>query len=164
MQVKEDGLHIYGVLEVQLLYLTADDGAPVSAASEVLPFHMTVEVQGLKEDCIYQTAPGLEQISAVMLGGGRGGVKSGDLRGRSYFAAVCEPVILEVREEPLDKEKLKNMPGIVGYVVQPGDTLWKLARTFHTSVEEIMETNHLTESRIDPGDRLILVKKIELEK
>ena len=77
---------------------------------------------------------------------------------------VCEPVILEVREEPLDKEKLKNMPGIVGYVVQPGDTLWKLARTFHTSVEEIMETNHLTESRIDPGDRLILVKKIELEK
>ena len=49
-------------------------------------------------------------------------------------------------------------------MVQPGDTLWKLARTFHTSVEEIMETNHLTESRIDPGDRLILVKKIELEK
>ena len=73
-------------------------------------------------------------------------------------------MILEVREEPLDKEKLKNMPGIVGYVVQPGDTLWKLARPFHTSVEEIMETNHLTESRIDPGDRLILVKKIELEK
>ena len=163
VQVKEDGLHIYGVLEVQLLYLTADDGAPVSAASEVLPFHMIAEVQGLKEDCIYQTAPGLEQISAVMLGGDAVELKAVISVDVLILQPVCEPVILEVREEPLDKEKLKNMPGIVGYVVQPGDTLWKLARTFHTSVEEIMETNHLTESRIDPGDRLILVKKIELE-
>ena len=163
VQVKEDGLHIYGVLEVQLLYLTADDGAPVSAASEVLPFHMIAEVQGLKEDCIYQTAPGLEQISAVMLGGDAVELKAVISVDVLILQPVCEPVILEVREEPRDKEKLKNMPGIVGYVVQPGDTLWKLARTFHTSVEEIMETNHLTESRIDPGDRLILVKKIELE-
>ena len=69
-----------------------------------------------------------------------------------------------VQTKPADMEQLKQLPGIVGYIVQPGDTLWKLARTFHTSVEEIMETNHLTESRIDPGDRLILVKKIELEK
>ena len=144
----------------QLVY----DGAPVSAASEVLPFHMIAEVQGLKEDCIYQTAPGLEQISAVMLGGDAVELKAVISVDVLILQPVCEPVILEVREEPLDKEKLKNMPGIVGYVVQPGDTLWKLARTFHTSVEEIMETNHLTESRIDPGDRLILVKKIELEK
>ena len=125
---------------------------------------MIAEVQGLKEDCIYQTASGLEQISAVMLGGDAVELKAVISVDVLILQPVCEPVILEVREEPLDKEKLKNMPGIVGYVVQPGDTLWKLARTFHTSVEEIMETNHLTESRIDPGDRLILVKKIELEK
>lgn len=29
-----------GVLEIRLLYLTADDQAPVGAASEVLPFHL----------------------------------------------------------------------------------------------------------------------------
>ena len=73
---------------------------------------------------------------------------------------VCEQVILGIREEPLDMEALKKMPGMVGYVVQPGDSLWKIARKFHTSVEEIMETNGLIGSTIHPGDRLILMKKI----
>ena len=84
--------------------------------------------------------------------------------GLRLLQPVCQPVILEVREEPVDSEKLKQMPGIVGYVVQPGDSLWKLARTFHTSVEKIMETNHLSDSQIYPGDRLILVKTVEERK
>ena len=53
------------------------------------------------------------------------------------------------------------MPGIIGYVVTPGDTLWKIARMFHTSVERIMELNHLTDSTIRSGDRLILVKTVQ---
>ena len=164
VQIKEDGLHIYGVLEVQLLYLTADDASPVGAASEVLPIHIMVEVQGLKENSIYQMAPGLEQLSAVMLGGDAVELKATVTVDVLVLQPVCQPVILEVREEPVDSEKLKQMPGIVGYVVQPGDSLWKLARTFHTSVEKIMETNHLSDSQIYPGDRLILVKTVEERK
>lgn len=52
------------------------------------------------------------------------------------------------------------MPGIVGYIVQPGDSLWKIAKKFHTTVETIMTTNGLTDSLIKPGDRLLLVKEM----
>ena len=74
---------------------------------------------------------------------------------------VCEQVILEVHEEPVDMERLKQMPGIVGYIVQAGDSLWKIARTFHTSVDEIMAANNLVDSNIRPGDKLILVKAVK---
>ena len=61
----------------------------------------------------------------------------------------------------MDTERLKKIPGIIGYVAKPGDSLWKIARMFHTSVERIMELNHLSDSTIRPGDRLILVKTVQ---
>ena len=67
---QEDGIHMDGVLEVRLLYLTADDQAPVGAASEVLPFHLMAAADGLPQDAVYEIAPGISGLSAVMAGGG----------------------------------------------------------------------------------------------
>ena len=161
VQMEDGTLSIDGVLEVRLLYLTADDSSPVGATSRMLPFHMTAEVPGITKNSIYQMEPGLEQISAVMLGGDSVEIKAAVSVDILVLNQVCEQVILDVREEPVDVEKLKKMPGIVGYIVQPGDSLWKIARKFHTSVDEIMETNNLTDSMIHPGDKLILVKEVK---
>ena len=48
----------------------------------------------------------------------------------------------------------------MGYIVQPGDSLWKIAKKFHTTVDNIKETNGLTEDEIRPGDKLVLIKEI----
>jgi len=164
VQVKDGELAIDGVLEVRLLYLTADDASPVGASTEVLPFHVDAEVPGISESSIYQMEPGLEQIQAVMLGGDSVEIKAV----ASVDILVLNPargqVILDIREEPLDTEKLKEMPGIVGYVVQPGDSLWGIARKFHTSVDEIMTANRLESSEVHPGDKLILVKTVRENK
>lgn len=160
VQIKEDGLHMDGILEVKLLYLTAEDSAPVAVFTELLPFHMAAEVPGITKDSVYQIEPGLEQISAVMLGGDMVEIKAAVTMDILVLRPICEQMITAVKEEPLDMEKLKKMPGIVGYIVQSGDSLWKIAREFHSSVDEIMETNQLTSSLIKPGDKLILVKKV----
>ena len=160
VQPREDGLHVDGVLEVKILSLTADDGAPVAAFTEMVPFHVVAEVPGNRKISDYRMEPGLEQISAVMLGQDTVEVKAVVTLDILVFGEACEQVILQVREEPVDKELLKKMPGIVGYVVQSGDSLWKIAREFHTSVDEIMATNRLADSVIHPGDKLILVKSV----
>ncbi len=160
VQIGDRELSIDGVLEVRLLYLTADDASPVGASTEMLPFHMTAEVPGISPDSVYQIEPGIEQISAVMLGGDTVEIKAVVTADILVLSQVCEQVILDVREQPVDVEALKQMPGIVGYLVQPGDSLWKIARTFHTSVEDIMAANNLSDSVIHPGDKLILVKAV----
>lgn len=157
---KEDGLHVDGILEVNLIALTADDGAPVTAFREILPFHVVIDIPGNRTVTDYRLEAGVEQISAVMLGQDTVEVKVAVTLDLLAMGEICEPVILQVREEPLDMELLKKKPGIVGYVVQPGDSLWKIAREFHTSVDEIMKTNHLTDSAIHPGDKLILIKNV----
>lgn len=144
-----------------LLALTADDGAPVTAFSEMIPFQVAADVPGLLDGGTYRLESGLEQISAVMLGGDTVEVKATAVFDILALGEQCEQVIEQVREEPVDMELLKKKPGIVGYVVQPGDSLWKIAREFHTSVDEIMETNQLAESVIHPGDKLILVKAVK---
>lgn len=160
IQIGDGELSIDGVLEVRLLYLTADDASPVGASTEMLPFHMTAEVPSVSPNSAYQIEPGIEQISAVMLGGETVEIKGVITADILVLRQVCEQVILDVKEQPVNVEALKQMPGIVGYLVQPGDSLWKIARTFHTSVEDIMAANNLPDSAIHPGDKLILVKAV----
>lgn len=45
-------------------------------------------------------------------------------------------------------------PPTFEYQIQPGDTLWRLAQQFHTTVSALMQANHLTSSLIVAGDRL----------
>lgn len=160
VEVKDDGLHIDGVLEVKLLYLTADDAEPVRSSTEVVPFHYVAEAPGINEDSVYQMNTGLEQMTAVMMGSDTIEIKAVITLDILVLQPVCEPVITNVNVEPMDMQKLQELPGIVGYIVQPGDSLWKIAKKFHTTVDNIMMANGLTDSNIHPGERLILVKEI----
>ena len=54
------------------------------------------------------------------------------------------------------------MPGILIYMVKPGDELWDIARKYHTSIEEICTLNGLKENQEpSPGTPLLVVKKVE---
>ena len=55
-----------------------------------------------------------------MLGGDSVEIKASVTMDVLVLNQVCGQVILNVREEPLDTERLKQIPGIVGYVAQPG--------------------------------------------
>ena len=160
VEIKEDSLHIDGVLEVSLLYLTSDDGEPIKAETQAVPFHYEAETPGITENSIYQMNTGLEQMTAVMTGGDTVEIKAVLNLDILVLQPVKEPVILGVKEEPLDLEKLQELPGITGYIVQPGDCLWDIAKRFHTTRKHVMEANNLTGEQVKPGDRLILVKEI----
>lgn len=160
ISVGENLLIIDGAVEVSLLYLTSDDSAPVQSAVRMVPFHCEAEAAGISEDSVYQVTPSLEQLTAVMAGGDSVEIKAVASLEVLVLQPVCEAVITDVTEQPLDVKKLQEMPGIVGYIVQSGDSLWKIAKKFHTTVESIMTMNELSSDEIRPGDRLILVKEV----
>ena len=68
--------------------------------------------------------------------------------------------ICEVEEEDYDPQELAAVPGITGYIVQEGDTLWKIARSYFLTPEQIVKMNQLESGEIKKGDRLILMKNI----
>lgn len=160
MSVKDDGLLVEGVLEVRILYLTSDDTQPIQSSVENVPFRFLIEAPGINEDTVNQLNSGLEQLSAVMMGGGVIEVKATISLDLLALQPVCEQIITGASESPMDLKSLQKLPGIVGYIVQPEDSLWKIAKKFHTTIDTIMAANGLTDKAVKPGDRLILVKEL----
>ncbi len=160
VETGENALSMDGALEVRLLYLTDDDSRPIQSATELLPFHYDVEAPGISVDSVWYLEPEVEQLTSVMAGQGTVDVKAVLSFDLLALRPLRVPVIRQAETQPLDAEKLKNMPGIVGYIVQTGDALWDIAKRFHTTMDDIMNTNSLTSEQISPGDSLILVKEL----
>ena len=72
-----------------------------------------------------------------------------------------EELITDIQEKELDPQKLEQMPGIVCYLVQSGDTLWDVAKRFYTTTDSICELNELEEEELKPQQALLIVKKTE---
>jgi ATP-dependent 26S proteasome regulatory subunit len=74
---------------------------------------------------------------------------------------IEEQVIRSVTETPLDMEELERLPGIVGYIVQPGDSMWGIAKKFRTTQESVKKVNGLDSDLLKPGQRLLVLKEVE---
>ena len=48
----------------------------------------------------------------------------------------------------------------MGHLVQPGDTLWDIAKACLTTPEKIREWNHLEGEDLIPGTRLMILKTV----
>ncbi len=76
------------------------------------------------------------------------------LRGLPFlllFIAACAPVS---NTEPAPAVRPQS-PEVLLHVVRPGETLYRVALYFGTSVEALMRANGLTDTRIHPGQRLV---------
>jgi nucleoid-associated protein YgaU len=65
-----------------------------------------------------------------------------------------------VNEEKLDYGAIKRLPGICGYIVKSGDTLWDIAKRYYTTIERIMETNKLASESLKPGMKLLITRTV----
>lgn len=161
VEAGDDVLAIDGALEVKLLCLTDDDERPVQSVTELFPFHYDADAPGIRPDSIWYLDSSVEQLTAVMSGGSLAEIKAVVNLDVLILQPVSCPVIERVRIEEADRRKLRELPGIVGYLVQENDTLWEIAKRFHTTPESIMEENGLGSEEIHAGDCLILVKEID---
>lgn len=161
VRAAEDGLEVEGAVYVSLLYAALDDKEPLQMISGVLPFSHKIEVPGITEDCIWHLESMMEQMGAVMINSEEIEIKAVINLDALIMKQMEAEIITSVTEKPYDMEKIQELPGIVGYVVRPGDTLWKIAKNFYSTVDSIKMINDLKEDKIRPGDRLVLMKKVE---
>ena len=58
----------------------------------------------------------------------------------------------------MDMKKKAESPGIVGYIVRDGDSIWSIAKKYYSSLDSIREVNNLENDSIKKGDKLLVVK------
>ena len=158
-----NGIQVQGVVEIRVLFLVSDDDMPFSAAEAVIPFRHVIEVPGIEKDCRYDLNGILEQISTTMLDSNEIEVKAVLGLDALVVRQHTERILQQVEERDLDPELISSLPGIVCYLVRPGDTLWDIAKKYYTTTEEIRSLNGLKDDHLEPMQQLILVKEVQEE-
>lgn len=161
-RIVENGVQADGVVMLKILYIIGNDSMPFYSMEAMIPFSHVVEARGIRPDSSYRLKAELEQLSAAMADGNEIEIRASV--GLNLLAVIREPVFIidKVEEKPLDMKKIQAMPGILIYMVKPGDELWDIARKYHTSIEEICTLNGLKENQEpSPGTPLLVVKKVE---
>ena len=160
MQITEDGVEVQGDMHVEVLCLTTDDDIPVSAAGEVFPFTQVLEAEGIDENSRIDLDAGTEQLQVMLSDAHRAEVRGEVQLNMMVFARKSVQVICSVEEEEPDYRKLQESPGMIGYIVKAGDSLWNIAKEYHTTVEDLRRTNELETDLLQPGQKLLLVKHV----
>lgn len=159
-RIVKDGIQVDGIVHMKILYILGNDDMPFYSMETMVPFSHVAEAKGITEDSIYRLHADLEQLSTTMVDSNEIEIKATVSINVLASACVEELIIDRVEEQPLDKEKIRSMPGITVYIVKPGDTLWDIAKKFYTTTGEISSRNELENDQIHPGQPLLLVKKV----
>lgn len=159
-QIVENGIAVEGTVRVQVLYLTSNDNAPIEAVEGMLPYNYVIEVPGIREDEKFELQYTLDMLSFLMKNGKELEVQAVV----SLQAIVTKPcrihLIEAVAEEPLDIGSLNGQPGMVGLTMTGKDSLWEIAKKYHTTEEAIRKTNQIEGKTPAQGTKLLLIKKV----
>ena len=147
-------------MKVHILYMTSDEYMPMGHHEAFLPIEQLIEVPESDNPGWYELQTDIQQLQVNLLDGMEYEVKATVNLSVIAFEDVRIEKILSAEEVGLDMEELQNQPGFVGYVVQENESLWDIAKNYHTTVEQIMRTNNLREEELPRGSKIMIVKEI----
>ena len=158
-EMTNEGIQIEGVLHVSFLYIKANDSVPFGTWQGMVPFSYLIESNETMPDMTYLLNHQVEQLSVGLLGGEEIELKA-VLAFQSFIKCPVNIRNIEsVEVLPVDVEEMEKRPGITGYIVKDGDTLWELAKRYSTTVEGIMKANQLEKEEIKEGEKLLIFKE-----
>ncbi len=153
-------LILEGIAEATVIYLSNSEASPVCYVKKEFPFTHTEELEKSAPDADVKFKIDVEHLNYSFN-------SSGQIELRIVLCiqtrvvlvtkldAVCD---LELNtEKKVDKTALAS---ITVYFVQSGDTLWDIAKRYHTTASEICAVNSLEEDAVlKPSQHLLIPKR-----
>jgi LysM repeat protein len=68
--------------------------------------------------------------------------------------------LTRISSSPVDMQKLRQQPGMIGYITKPGESLWDIAKAYRVTVQQLAEQNELPEGAVQPGTKLMIVRSM----
>ncbi|MBZ9621600.1 DUF3794 domain-containing protein [Clostridium sp. FP2] len=144
-KVIEDKVIIEGIMNVTVLYRSDDEEKYLSSVSEEIPFTCGAEILGTKINMSSVCKVSLENINAD--------IEVGNIAIRAVVKVyarvnymVQKKFLVDVY--PMEGEVPKKKASITIYVVQSGDTLWKIAKKYNTTMQEVARVNGIEDPNV----------------
>lgn len=150
-----EGMEILGAVEADFL-LQDESSRKLYRLHAGIPFKYLLETSDMAADfsdvriCLENlTIAGAGEVWEVK------GILSFEM---AAFKRAKEEMIQEIELCEPDAEKYKKTPGMVGYVVKSGDSLWDIGKKYMVSLESLREMNHLSREEIHAGDKMLIIR------
>lgn len=154
----DDAVVVEGAVKASVMYVSSDDSRPLCQMEIAAPFTYRLETVPLRPQDSIRITPALSQISATLPGNEEVEMKAIVDMGMTIFTRKEIEFIDDMTIAPIDMKKKAASPGIVGYVVKDGDSIWSIAKQYYSSLDSIRKMNDLENDNIQAGDKLIVVK------
>ena len=161
-RLADDKIVLEGVLENNILYLSNNTEQPVYNFEKEIPFKHGVDVKGVRADMGCTVEMNVEHCSYSM-------VSSREVEIRFVTSVLVRitnrveiPVVARVLEQAIDDKRLAARPSITIYFTQPGDNLWKIAKRYLVTADELKRVNgSALDESISPGEQIIITRKLK---
>lgn len=155
-QQTEEGIEILGAVEADFLLRDEGDGKFYRLHAGI-PFKYLLETSGITAADLCNLKISLENLAVTGAGDTWEvkGILSFEMAG---FQRAKEEMIREIELCEPDAEKYKKTPGMVGYVVKSGDSLWDIGKRYMVSLESLKEMNHLSRDEVHAGDKMLIIR------
>ena len=155
--VNNDFISVDGYVVCSALYITAEPSRPIVSCKKQLPFSHTIERRGLTETAIVPLRLYVSHTSFSLL-------SPTELELRIAIAARGEiienqklTIINGITDITDNSETAATRPSILVYIVQPGDTLWKIAKRYNAPMDALIAINNIKDpDSLNAGDKLLI--------
>jgi len=161
-QYVDDGkIIIDGVLVSNIIYRTGGASPVLTSLKEDIPFRHSIDMQDATEDMECMSRLMVEHVNCALIAPDEVELRAVINAQVRVFSITEKEVILGVDVKEMEGSKDS---GIYIYFVQPGDSLWSVAKKYNTTIDNILKFNHIEEPRIlHTGDKLLIYKKLEVK-
>ena len=144
--------------EVELNFLTQGNSDRIESTMYKIPFNYNVEMDGVNSNSTVDTQIEILVQNFVVLPDGTIDTNI-DLQFNVELSRTANINIID--EINVDESRNDSVCSMIIYFVKPGDTLWKIAKRFRSTVQDIMRVNEIeNENNIYPGEQLFIPKYV----
>lgn len=154
-----NSLLISGLLLVDMLYISGQEGSWVDCEKMQIPFEQKIDLLEAPSDIEYEIEAWVEHLQLELLDS-----TSVEIKGNISIATIvfekkyCQ--MIEEIEYSEDGPSSDDLAGIIGYVVSDDENLWDIAKAHKTTIRNIEEDNEIDGGSINKGDKILIIKRI----
>lgn len=158
-RIEEGLVSIDGILSGTVLYRQGDETLPISSLKIDIPFTQDLEIEGASEDMDCNCEAIVQYTSHTLISPREFEIKVTMLNKAAVSESYEKEILLDLEEAEGSEE---NISGIYVYFVQPGDSLWTVAKRYNTTAGNILQYNEIEDQdSLEAGSKIIIFKKLD---
>lgn len=158
IEVEDGRINTEGEIICNILYMSNDNDQPAASFLTRLPFTQSFDSRQAKVGMDACISFDVNHVSFNIMSPSEIELRI-SISARGTVVKYCKFNVISNVTQPDDPYICENdeKPSILLYVVQPGDTLWKIAKRYNAPVELLKEVNQLKNpDLILPGQKLLI--------